>query len=297
MAGEPSKYMTVRELAEFLRIKERRVYSLAAAGEIPFIRATRKLLFPRDEVEAWMARRSTGRAGRGKAVDRPAVLVGSHDPLLEWALRESRSGIATFFDGSIDGLRRLRDGEAIAGGIHLFEPDDETWNARHVTETLPDAPVVLLEWAWRERGLIVAPDAQESIKGLHDLVGRRLVPRQPEAGSQVLFQALLAKQDIDAQAIDQSQPPARNESDVAIIIADGKAEAGFGLAGVARQFRLGFVPIMRERYDLVVFRRPYFLEPFQRLLHFCRTPAFADRAQEMGGYDVSDLGHVHYVGP
>ena len=32
----------------------------------------------------------------------PRVLAGSHDPLLDWALRESGCGIATYFDGSLD---------------------------------------------------------------------------------------------------------------------------------------------------------------------------------------------------
>ena len=66
---------------------------------------------------------------------------------------------------------------------------------------------------------------------------------------------------------------------------------------MARQFRLGFVPLFRERYDLAVWRRDYFEPAMQKLLAFCRTPAFAQRAGELGGYDVAGLGQVHYNGP
>jgi putative molybdopterin biosynthesis protein len=46
-----------------------------------------------------------------------------------------------------------------------------------------------------------------------------------------------------------------------------------------------------------VWRRDYFEPPVQRLLAFCRTPGFAQRAAELGGYDVAGLGQVHYNGP
>jgi len=296
MALDVSPFLTVRELAALLRVKERKVYALAASGEIPCNRAMGKLLFPRADVEAWLARHDTGRGPVADAPQRPVVFVGSHDPLLDWALRESRSGIAAFFDGSFDGLRRLAGGQAMAAGLHLHEPEGE-WNRGHVMEALSGAPVVLLEWAWRERGLIVAAANARKLRRLSDLVGLRVMPRQPESGTQRLFDALLERERIAAGALKVMAPPARNESDVALAVVEDKADAGFGLTGVARQFGLGFAPLLRERYDIVVFQRAYFLDPFQRLFAFCRTPAFAAKARELGGYDLAGFGRVRYVGP
>ena len=42
MPDDRPEFLTVRELAAFLRVKERKVYSLAASGEIPCSRATGK---------------------------------------------------------------------------------------------------------------------------------------------------------------------------------------------------------------------------------------------------------------
>jgi hypothetical protein len=67
-------------------------------------------------------------------------------------------------------------------------------------------------------------------------------------------------------------PAARSDADVALAVADGKADAGFAVETVARQFRLAFVPLFRERYDLVVWRRDYFEPPLQKLLEFGRNP-------------------------
>jgi len=103
MPQSETEYLTTRELAELLRIKERKVYDLAASGDVPCSRAMGKLLFRRREIDAWLARSRSGGVSTG-TVQRPNVLLGSYEPILEWALRESRCGLATFLDGSLDGL-------------------------------------------------------------------------------------------------------------------------------------------------------------------------------------------------
>lgn len=294
MSANP-EYLTTRELAELLRVKERKVYELASAGELPCSRATGKLLFPRADVEAWLQRHRSG-AAAAEPVARPNVFVGSHDPLLEWALRESGSGLAAFLDGSLDGLRRLQQGEAIAGGMHVVEPD-EAFNVGHVEAALKGEPVVLIELAWREQGLIVAPGNPLNIRSLQDLADRRFMPRQREAGTWVLLGELLARAGMSIEALELVDPPARTQTDVAAAVADDKADAGLGLASMARRFRLDFVPLTRERFDIVVYRRAYFEPAFQRFVRFCQSPAFAARAEELGGYDISGLGTVRYNGP
>ena len=76
-----------------------------------------------------------------------------------------------------------------------------------------------------------------------------------------------------------------------------KADVGLAVAAVARQLRLDFVPLHRERFDLLVRRRAYFEPPVQTLLAFARSEAFTARAAEMGGYDISNLGRIVYNGP
>ena len=99
------------------------------------------------------------------------MLAGSHDPLLEWALRESGSELAAFFDGSLDGLARLAAGQAIAAGLHVYEPEAEDWNRGHLERAMAGMPVVLVEWAWRVQGLVVPPGNPKGIAGLRDLDG------------------------------------------------------------------------------------------------------------------------------
>ena len=286
-----TEYLTTKELAELLRIKERKVYDLAASGPVPCTRATGKLLFPRRAVDEWLASNESSPA---TTLARPLVIVGSHDPLLEWALRESRCGLASYFDSSVDGLERFANGEGIATGLHIYGAETGSWN-KLVESRFARARVVLAEWAKRSRGIIVAQDKERDCSGLVDLAGKTVVPRQPEAGSQVLLEALLQREQIDLADINWTSP-ARSEVDAVVEVVEGRADATFGLATLAVQYRLGFVPLIDERYDILVERREWFSATWQSLLKFCQTSAFHDHARELAGYDIGGQFQIHFNG-
>ena len=290
-------YLTTRELAELLRIKERKVYELVSDNAIPVSRVTGKLLFPRDVIAAWLSRHTEFGAGEAALKTHDPVIAGSHDPLLEWALRESGAGLAVLADGSLDGLTRLAAGSAVAAGIHLPETQGEGFNAGWVRRHLAGQPVVAIEWARRRQGLILPRGNPRGIAGLADLAGLRLIPRQPGSGSRELLDRLMAAAPALSAPIILLDPPARSEADVAHAVAAGRADAGLAIAAAAQQYGLEFLPLVEERYDIVAWRRDYFDPPLQRLMAFCRQPAFAERAGELGGYDVSGFGRVHYNAP
>lgn len=301
-----SELMTTREVADYLRIKERKVYDLVREGRIPCSRVTGKWLFPRKLIDLWIAgstelpadmaeQRSAPEAGSPMP---PPVAAGSHDPLLDWALRASQSGLALLPGGSLDGLERLAAGEAMLAGLHVLEEETDTYNEAAIARALPGRPVVAVEWAWRQQGLVVAPGNPLDLHSVADLAERRarVASRQPEAGSQILLLHLLRAAGTDPADIDLSDAPARSEADLALDVQEGRADAGLAVAAVARQHRLDFVPLYRERYDLVMTRRAYFSAPVQTLLAFTRTDALLARADEMGGYDIGGLGRVVYNG-
>lgn len=300
MTDAQHPYLTTKEVADLLRLKERKVYDLVAEGGIPCVRATGKLLFPRDLVEAWLARNLEYKDGTESLVARPPIVGGSHDPLLDWALREAETGLAVTFGGSLDGLRRMAKAEAVIAGSHLADEAlavGQSWNVGHVRRQLAGQPVVVIEWARRQQGLIVAPGNPLELKDIAGLKRRKVIGRQREAGAFVLLERLLAVAGMKLADIALIETPARTEADVAAAVAAGDADAGLAIEAVARQYRLGFVPLVEERYDLVVWRRDAFEPAIQKLLAFGRSEAFVNRAKQLGGYDVSGFGTVHYNGP
>jgi excisionase family DNA binding protein len=288
------RLMNTREVAEYLRIKERKVYDLVREGRIPCTRVTGKWLFPKELVDRWLEQGTTVPGPEAKAP--PPVVAGSHDPLLEWSLRESGCGLAMLAGGSLDGLRRLALGDAAVCGMHVIEPEAGGYNRATVEAACPSMPVILIHWAWRQQGLVLAPGNPLGIETVADLGAKkaRLAVRQEDAGSQILLRHLLAEAGIDLGGLAAVGPPALSETDLALAIQDGKADVGVAVAAAAHQHRLAFVPLHRERYDLLLRRRDYFDAPVQALLAFAGTEAFRARAAEMDGYDVSELGSVRY---
>ena len=291
--------MTTREVADYLRIKERKVYDLVRGKRIPATRVTGKWLFPKHLIDRWVARGTAFPDLAAAMGPPPPVAAGSHDPLLEWCLRESGCGLAMMPGGSLDGLEAVIAGHAVMGGLHVLDGDSGTYNRHLVAEASAGLDLVLIEWAWREQGLVVAQGNPLGIVSIADLKAKkaRVIARQPSAGSQILLGHLLAGAGMEMDALDVLDKPALNETDLGLAVLEGKADVGLAIAGVARQYRLDFIPLHRERYDLLVRRRDYFEEPMVKLMAFAQSDAFAARAAEMAGYDVSGLGNVVYNSP
>ncbi|MEL7259619.1 MAG: helix-turn-helix transcriptional regulator [Pseudomonadota bacterium] len=287
------EYLTVKELAELLRLKERKVYDLAASGEVPCSRVTGKLLFPSKDIHAWIHGGQSG--GNPSAAPRPNVFLGSHDPLLEWALQHSQCGLATFFDGSLDGLTRLRAGEGVATGLHVYDRATQEWNIPTVKAEFAGHNMALLSFATRHRGLVMEHDLMRRVQSVADLNGRRIVERQPNSGTERLFQDLLSQAGLSAADF-QTVEVARSEMEAVLTVSQGEADVAFGLQPLARQFGLGFVPVIEERFDLLVDRKAWFDPAMQSFADFCASKTFQSRAKDMAGYDVSAFGQVRWNG-
>jgi putative molybdopterin biosynthesis protein len=295
-----SEYFTTKELAALLRVKERKIYDLVSGKALPVRRVTGKLLFPKSEIEEWIAA-SGGRlsqpARAPETESPPLVMAGGHDPLLEWALRESRCGIAALLDGALDGLARFRERGCLAAGLHIPSRNATEWNVEAVRRDFGQEPVVLIEWAKRTRGLMYRPSKSRAIAKLADIGDLRFQSRQPEAGSELVLAALLAKEGLRKSELRVADLVERTETDLALAISGGRADVGLGIEAVARQFGLAFAPLIVERFDLLVWRKAYFDPPFQTFMKFCASDLFRARAETLGGYDCGNLGAVHFNGP
>lgn len=284
--------MTTAELADYLRLKERTVYDLVARQAIPCSRATGKLLFSRQLIDAWVEAHTD--MPKGGALAPPRIYAGSSEPLLEWALRQAGTGLAVLVGGSRLGLEALARGDAVLAGVHMLDPETGSYNLPAIRTRVPRADIVAVHWARRRQGLLVAPGNPHGIAGLTDVVerGLRLARRREGAGSQVLLDALLARAHVGPEALTTAARLAESEDDLASMIAMDEADCGLGVAAAAGG--LDFVPIAWEDFDLVLRRRDYFEPPLQALLGFTRSEAFARRAGFLGGYDLKDLGAVRY---
>src|SRR5690606_20149665 len=249
---------------------------LVRTQRIPSCKLSGKLLFPKRLIELWVAQSADYPQATVHLSAPPPVIAGSHDLLLEWSVRESNCDLAILVGGSTAGLHRLLAGQAVACGLHLIDPESGEYDASALTRTLPGLDFVVIEWARRLQGLVVASGNPLKIGSIADLRKRRvrIATRQPGSGTAILFSKLLADAGLTIEELDIIGRPMSSHTDVADAIRHGKADAGLAIASVTREDGLDFVPLHWERYDLVVRRVEYFEPPLQRLFAFTRTELF-----------------------
>lgn len=289
--------MTTREVASYLRLKERKIYELLAEKRIPSARIGGKWLFPREAIDLWLSESLKRESGHAAKAPPPPVVAGSHDPLLDFALKESGADLALQAGGSLDGLRRFAEGKAMLAGLHVIDEASGAYNLPLLEARLAGKDAVAIHWAWRNQGLVLGRRAAKKVKGIADLKGLRIARRQDEAGSAILFRRLLQEGGRSESDLDILPTPYRSELDLALAVHAGAADAGLAIESAARQLKLGFLPLARECFDLVVGRRDYFESSVQKLLAFARTKRFRVEAERLGGYDIAALGQIRWNPP
>ena len=191
--------LTTAEAADYLRIKERKLYELVAADAIPCTKVSGKWLFPRADLDRWLLAGMARPLGVAPA-DPPPIIGGSHDPLLQWALAESRAGLAMLPEGSDAGYRRFLKGEVVATAIHFHDVEElqADANVRIVSSEAMLYDSVLIGFATRVQGFLVASGNPLKISTIADASARkaRLVTRPQGAGAQQLLEALMRKENI-----------------------------------------------------------------------------------------------------
>jgi excisionase family DNA binding protein len=291
--------LTTAEAADYLRLGERKLYELVAAEAIPCSKVTGKWLFPRHELDRWVLSGLVRPEGM-LPPDTPPIVGGSQDDLLEWALRRSESGLASLNEGSENGLNRLVRGEVCAAAIHFHSSHEEEGEPPNV-ETVRAMPllhdVVLVAFARREQGLLLAPGNPRQLLSLADVVARnaKMASRQKGAGAQQLLEALLAKAGIGLSQLNLVDPPCMSGPDLAAVIRAGTADCGIATRSAARAYGLDFVPLVWEGFDLLMRQRTYFQPPMQTLLRFMAEGDLAARAAELSGYDVAPAGTIRFA--
>ena len=285
------RFMSVRQVARYLQVNEKKVYALVADGVIPATKVTGKWLFPRDLVDQWLLESSHG----GLLADR-MLLAGSDDPLIYRVIMQianevqAKALISYTATGTQLGLSLLARRRTDMCGIH-WGPAEES-RQRHPA-LLRQYPKhhdwVLVRGFLREQGLMIAPGLAGSDPEELFTRDTQWVMRQEGAGSRRFLQELVTRHGLDPAAR-RASVRAYSERDAASAIAMGYADVGVGIRAAATEFGLDFIPIGWEAFDLAMHRQMFFRTLFQKMIDFLRSSECHRLAQKFGGYDFSDTG-------
>lgn len=294
-SGEPPRFMSVRQVAEYLHLNEKKVYALVREGKIPATKITGKWIFPRELVDRWLLESSHG----GVLTDR-LVVAGSDDPLLyrlvlQLATRvKSRALVSYSPTGTQLGLELLAGCRADVGCLH-WGPEDES-AVRHpalLRNHGGHGQWVLVRAFRREQGLMIHPRISDHYSDIDSLLQApvRWAMRQEGAGTRRFLQELLAVHG-RAETDLRIAIHALSEHDAAARIRMDEADVAPGVRASATQFGLGYLSMGWEAFDLALPRNVYFRTLFQDLLDALRGPDAAEWANQLGGYDLGAAGEL-----
>jgi len=223
--------------------------------------------------------------------------IGSHDVILDLMaqfLSENDRRLVSANVGSLGGLVALRRGEAHLAGSHLLDPESGDYNLRYIREYLPGVSTLVMGFVHREQGLMVKPGNPKSIRSLQDMAasGITFINRQRGAGTRVLLDYHLNLLGIDPALVKGYDDEEYTHLGIAAAVASGRADCGMGIPAAAQALELDFVPLFKERYDLIIpniFAETRLLGPLFDLL---QTEVFKSAINKLPGYDTTIMGKL-----
>ena len=290
----PAKLMNVRDVARYLGINEKKVYFLAKTKKIPCTRVTGKWTFPKQRIDRWIDESAAGSGGRfrGSAEREVLLAAGSDDPALAilheiYGAQETAAPLFMATVGSGAGLDSLRSGVADFATAHLLEP------ARLARDLLPSATVVVGLF-YRELGWVVPQGNPKGIASVRDLARAKLrfINRQPGSGTRAYLDQQLARVRMSGKKISGYDETVSTHLEAGLRVLSGRCDVGVATRTTAQLLGLDFVPLTRERFDMVVPRDRFFTKGMQSVLGIVGSRDFRDRVDALGGYDVAVSGRI-----
>jgi putative molybdopterin biosynthesis protein len=231
------------------------------------------------------------RVGEAEAQSTRLLLAGC-DPAAAVLVNEMRPAgveLVPWHANSAKALELLRESSIHIAGCHFGRDASET----AIRPMFGGDFVVMTLTTWEE-GLVVVAGNPKSIRGVEDLVRPDVViiNREAGAGSRRILDEELKRAGIGPERVQGYARTAPAHLAAAREVAEGRSDCCIAPSIAARALGLGFVPLLSERYDLVVRRELMTLGLMQAFLNSLTSAALRRKLAVVGGYDMSAMGRV-----
>ena len=304
-----NKSLSTQEVADILHVSKSTIYDLIKKGEIHSYKIGRKVRFTQDDVDAYIARSRHKHATQPvknintystlltpEEKQQPQLILSGQDVVLDILanyLQQEGIDAARTYLGSFEGLLSLYQDNIHVAACHLFDGFD--YNTSFVRSLMPGVPAVLINVSYRSQGFYVQKGNPKNIKGWSDL-GREditVLNRRVGSSARILMDVQLKRLGIPAAKVKGYDKIMKSHLTMAQAIANGEADLAIGTERVSRQMEgLEFIPLLEERFDLVIRKEAMETEEMQKLLGVLRSPAFRSEVAAFSGNDYRDLGKI-----
>ena len=312
---ENQNALTAQEVADLLKIAKNTVYELIKRGEINSYKVGRKVRFTLKDVEEYIARSKNIQPNileldkdneikhqpksKLDAYSGNFVICGQDimlDVLSNYVERHLKGGpTLRSYIGSYNSLTALYHGDIQVASAHLWDGDTGQYNIPYVRRLLPGIRATIIHLACRLQGFYVSKGNPKNITTWDDLkrADITIINREKGAGSRVLLDEHLRLMGIYGSEINGYKRESQSHLTVASTVARGGADVAVGNEKIARQVDgIDFIPLQKERYELVVRKEDMRTPQIQAILEILRSEEFKMEFKGIGGYDISEMGNI-----
>jgi len=297
--------MNTKQVAKYLGVHEKQVYSLVRSKRIPSTKITGKWVFPKRLIDEWIETHARQRLEnareRSSRMGGALLACGSNDPILDMLHTTMKKVHPEFLilsanTGSTEGLKALNSGFTDLAWSHLLDPKSGQYNIPFLPIYLPDVKAVVVNLFHRELGLIMAPGNPFGIQGFEDLSkkGIRLINRQEGSGTRVLLDHHLKQAKIPSSKIEGYDKEVYTHFEVGLSILSKEANAGIATIAIAKLLGLPFIPIAQESFDMILEQKTFFHKGIQAFIEVLNSREFRQKVEPLGAYDFKDSGKIVY---
>lgn len=294
-------FMDTREVAQYLGINEKQVYTLIQDRKLPGTKITGKWLFPRHLVDRWVESHVSNLPADVSLLDRAQgllLIAGSDDPLLDKLVSMFRRRFPETVPlrsraGSSEGLLALKRGLCHIASVHIMDPESSGYETSHLVETV-GAEIVVVAFALRKQGLVLPPGNPLGIGSLKDAVRNKLrfALRETGTGTRLLLDRELDRLDFEPDRLVAGGVPADSHLEAAMSVMRGDADTALAIEAVSKMLCLDFLPLHQERFDLVIRKQNFFHGTVQAFLGLLRDDGFHGISRSLPGYATKDAGKI-----
>ena len=304
-----NKSLSTQDVAEILHVSKSTVYDLIRRGEIHSYKVGRKVRFTQDDVDAYIARsRHEHSTMPVKKVDthstlltpeeaaEPDLILAGQDVVLDILanyLQDMGINAVRTYLGGFEGLLSLYQDKVHVTACHLY--DGQECNASFVRSLMPGIPAVLVNVSYRTQGFYVQKGNPQNIIGWQDL--RReditVLNRRPGSSARILMDVHLKKLGIPTASVKGYERIMKSHLTMAAAVAAGEADLAIGTERISRQMEnIDFIPLLEERFDLVIKKEMMETEAVKKLLEILNHPVFRKEVARFSGNDYRDMGKI-----
>ena len=304
-----NKSLSTQEVAQILHVSKSTIYDLIKKGEIHSYKIGRKVRFTQDDVDAYIARSRHEHSTRPvKNIDthstlltpekdeNPDLILSGQDVVLDILanyLQQEGISIARTYLNSFEGLLSLYQYNIHVAACHLFDGFD--YNASFVRSLMPGVPAVLVNISYRTQGFYVKTGNPKNIKGWSDL-GREditVLNRRVGSSARILMDIQLKRLGISASKVKGYDKIMKSHLTMAAAVAAGEADLAIGTERISHQIEeLDFIPLLEERFDLVIKKEMLETDAVKKLMKTLQSPVFRQEIARFSGNDYRDLGKL-----